>query len=42
MRALGTLVLADVPRRDFVQKYARSNVSRDMAEDILTLGPGAG
>ena len=38
VRALGKLTLRDRPRTDFVEKYARSNLSREMAEDILTVG----
>jgi glycosyltransferase involved in cell wall biosynthesis len=41
MRALGTLNLGDAPRSAFVAKYARSRVSRQMAEDILSVGKGA-
>ena len=40
VQALGKLTLGDEPRRDFVDKYSRSNLSREMAEDILTVGRG--
>jgi hypothetical protein len=34
---LDTLVLQEQPRRDFVDRYARRNIARAMAEDILNL-----
>ena len=40
VRALRKLTLRDRPRTDFVEKYARSNLSREMAQDVLTLGRG--
>ena len=40
VRALGKLTLRDEPRSDFVEKYSRSSLSREMAEDILTVGRG--
>jgi len=42
VRAFGTLVLGDTPRTEFVDKYSRTGVSREMAEDILSVGRGAG
>lgn len=42
VRVLGTLVLGDAPRSEFVDKYSRASVSREMAEDILSVGRGAG
>jgi len=38
VRAFGALVIEDTLRDDFLQKYARENVSREMAEYILALG----
>ena len=34
------LILQDSPRSDFVAKYARSNISQKMAEDILAVATG--
>jgi glycosyltransferase involved in cell wall biosynthesis len=42
VRVLGTLDLRGAPRDDFVQKYARSRVNREMAADLLDLGHGVG
>jgi hypothetical protein len=32
---LDSLILQDQPRRDFVVRYARRNIARAMADDIL-------
>jgi glycosyltransferase involved in cell wall biosynthesis len=37
-----TLELADRPRPEFVAKYARANIARAMADDLLTLSPAGG
>lgn len=37
VRSFDTLTLADEPRPAFVAKYARANISRDMAADILAV-----
>ena len=34
---LGSLILRDQPRRDFVARYARRNIARGMADDILKI-----
>lgn len=36
-QALKTLVMEDAPREAFVEKYARSNICRAMARDILSI-----
>lgn len=38
--ALTSLKVADSPRPQFIAKYARANIARDMADDILTLAKG--
>jgi len=40
IEALGKLTLRDEPRTDFVKKYSRSNLSHDMAKDILDVARG--
>jgi glycosyltransferase involved in cell wall biosynthesis len=40
IEALNGLLLQDQPRRDFIARYARSGISRAMAEDILKLALG--
>ncbi len=37
VRVFETLRIQDIPRRDFVVKYARTNVTQKMAEDILAV-----
>ncbi len=37
VRAFGELKIRDIPRPDFIAKYARSNISREMTEDILAV-----
>jgi glycosyltransferase involved in cell wall biosynthesis len=36
-QALGDLVFQDTPRTAFIEKYARANICRRMAEDIATM-----
>ena len=36
-RALANLVIRDEPRRAFVRKFARANICRDLAKDILSI-----
>jgi glycosyltransferase involved in cell wall biosynthesis len=40
-RAFGTLELVSRPRPEFVEKYARANIVRAMADDVLDLLPCA-
>lgn len=37
VRSFDELSIRDMPRTDFVARYARSNISREMAEDILAV-----
>lgn len=37
LNALGSLTLADRPRPEFVAKFARSQIARDMADDVLAV-----
>ena len=40
VRSFEELTIKDAPRRDFIAKYARSDISREMAEDILAVAGG--
>lgn len=42
VRAFETLTLHDTPRPAFVAKFARSNITRQMAEDVLAVATAAG
>lgn len=42
VRAFESLTLEDRPRPEFVAKYARSTITRAMADDVLALGYGGG
>lgn len=42
VRSFGELTLTDAPRTEFLARYSRSRISREMAEDILSLSNGAG
>ncbi len=37
-RAFGSLELGDCPRPEFVAKFARANIARTMADDVIALG----
>lgn len=39
MRAFGALTIADLPRTDFVEKFLRVNIARNMAADIVATVP---
>lgn len=41
-RSFETLSIQDIPRADFIAKYARANISRKMAEDIIAVATGYG
>jgi len=41
-QALSKLVFEDTPRKEFIRKYARSNISRMMAQDIVAVKRGGG
>jgi glycosyltransferase involved in cell wall biosynthesis len=38
LQALSTLELSDTPRPEFIAKYARANIARAMADDVLAVG----
>lgn len=40
IRAFETLVIADSPRTPFLQRHARSSISRDLAADVVAVGEG--
>ena len=40
VRAFNTLNIQDTPRNDFLEKYSRSKISLELAEDILNLARG--
>lgn len=42
MRSLNELTLHDTPRTEFIEKYGRQNISRKMAEDIISVASGGG
>jgi hypothetical protein len=41
IRAFESLEIVDRPRPEFVAKYARVNIARAMAEDVIALGRSA-